>query len=155
MLSEQGRREIERLRDLYPQWQSALLPALYVAQEEYGYLPDEALDEVAQLLNLPPTEVASVASFYTMFHRKKVGKHIIRLCTNLSCQLNGADTVGGYIAKKLGIGNNQTTPDGKITLEFVECLGACDQAPAMLVNDKLYGGVTAEQVDAIIGDLLG
>jgi predicted CxxxxCH...CXXCH cytochrome family protein len=88
-----------------------------------------------------------------MFHRHNVGSTIIRLCTNVSCHLNGADTVATYVSKKLGIGDRQTTPDGKITLEFVECLGACDKAPLMLVNDTLHSHVSLEQVDQILDAL--
>ena len=153
MLTEAGTHRIMVLRDMYPQRQSALLPALSVAQDEYGYLPDTAVDEVAQLLDVPAAEVEAVASFYSMFHRHKVGSTVIRLCTNVSCHLQGADTVATYVSKRLGIGNKQTTADGKITLEFVECLGACDQAPVMLVNDHLYGDLTLDQVDKILQEL--
>jgi NADH-quinone oxidoreductase subunit E len=153
MLSDSGKRKIATLRTMYPQRQSALLPALYLAQDEYGYLPNEAIDEVAQLLDVPPAEVESVASFYSMFYRRRVGANIIRLCTNMSCHLWGADTVATYVAKKLGIGDGQTTADGKITLELVECLGACDQAPVMLVNDHLYGNLTLERVDEILDEV--
>jgi NADH-quinone oxidoreductase subunit E len=153
MLSEQAKQHIGELRAMYPQRQSALLPALYVAQGEIGYLPDEALTEVADLLDLSPAEVGSVASFYTMFYRHPVGKNIISLCTNLSCQLNGAGTIGTYIAKKLGVGNGETTADGKITLELVECIGACDHAPAMLVNGHLYGELIPEKIDKVLAEL--
>lgn len=153
MLSDNARQEIAHLRAQYPERQSALLPALYVAQGEIGYLPDTALDEVATLLDLPPAEVGSVASFYTMFYRQPVGKTIISLCTNLSCHLLGADTLASYLKTKLGVGNGQTTPDGKITLEFVECIGACDFAPAMLVNGTLHKNMTAEKVDSLLASL--
>lgn len=153
MLSDQARQHISDLRALYPERQSALLPALYVAQGELGYLPDEALYDVADVLDLPVAEVGSVASFYTMFYRHPVGKNIISLCTNLSCQLNGADTIGGYISNKLGIGNGETTADGAVTLEFVECIGACDHAPAMLVNGKLHGEMTSEKIDSVLKNL--
>lgn len=154
MLSEQARQHITSLRALYPQRQSALLPALYVAQGEIGYLPDEAMAEVAALLDLSLTEVGSVASFYTMFYRHPVGENIISLCTNLSCHLLGADTMAAYLSDKLGIGSGQTTPDGKVTLEFVECIGACDYAPAMLVNGTLHGNLTKEKVDQLLAKLL-
>ncbi len=153
MLSEQAKQQIADLRAMYPQRQSALLPALYVAQGEIGYLPDAALDEVAHLLDLPAAEVGSVVSFYTMFYRHPVGKNIISLCTNLSCHLLGADTLAGYLAQKLGIGNGETTSDGKITLELVECIGACDFAPALLVNGKLHKCMTADKVDQLLGEL--
>jgi NADH-quinone oxidoreductase subunit E len=153
MFSEQARQQISSLRAMYPQRQSALLPALYVAQGELGYVPDEALNEVAQLLDLPPAEVGSVASFYTMFYRHPVGKNIISLCTNLSCHLLGADTLASYLQQKLGIGNGETTADGTFTLEFVECIGACDYAPAMLVNGTLHKNMTAQKVDRLLEKL--
>jgi NADH-quinone oxidoreductase subunit E len=153
MLSNQAKEHIASLRAVYPQRQSALLPALYVAQGEIGYLPDDALDEVATLLDLPVTEVGSVASFYTMFYRHPVGKNILSLCTNLSCHLLGADTMAAYLSEKLGVGNGETTADGKFTLEFVECIGACDYAPAMLVNGELHGNLTRESIDKLLSDL--
>jgi NADH-quinone oxidoreductase subunit E len=153
MLSEHAQQEIARLRALYPERQSALLPALYVAQAEIGYVPDAVLGEVAELLDLPPAEAGSVASFYTMFHRQPVGKTMLSLCTNLSCHLLGADTLAGYLSKKLGVGNGETTPDGKFTLEFVECIGACDHAPALLVNGVLHGPMTVQKVDALLEEL--
>jgi NADH-quinone oxidoreductase subunit E len=127
-----------------------LLPALYVAQGEVGYLPDEALHEVAKLLDLPPADVAATASFYTMFYRQPVGKRIIRVCTNLSCKLRGADRVAQRLTERLGVGHNGTTPDGEYTLEFVECLGACDKAPVILVNETLHAHVTENQIDDLL-----
>jgi NADH-quinone oxidoreductase subunit E len=153
MLSSQAKEHIAGLRAMYPQRQSALLPALYVAQGEIGYLPDDALDEVATLLDLPVTEVGSVASFYTMFYRHPVGKNILSLCTNLSCHLLGADTMAAYLSEKLGVGNGGTTADGQFTLEFVECIGACDYAPAMLVNGELHGNLNKESIDRLLDQL--
>jgi NADH-quinone oxidoreductase subunit E len=153
MLSSQAKEHIAGLRAMYPQRQSALLPALYVAQGEIGYLPDDALDEVATLLDLPVTEVGSVASFYTMFYRHPVGKNILSLCTNLSCHLLGADTMAAYLSEKLGVGNGGTTADGQFTLEFVECIGACDYAPAMLVNGELHGNLTKQSIDELLSKL--
>ena len=153
MLSDKSRHAILVLRSMYPRRQSALIPALSVVQEEHGYLSDAVVGDGAQMLDIPAAEVGAVAIFYSMFRRHKVGSTIIRLCTNTSCHLNGADTVATYVSKKLGIGDRQMTPDGKITLEFVECLGACDRAPVMLISDKLYAHVTLEQVDQILQEL--
>ena len=153
MLSEDAKKRITELRALYPERQSALLPALYVVQGEAGYVPDEALDEVAELLDLPVAEVGSVASFYTMFYRHPVGKNILSLCTNLSCHLLGAETLAAYLSKKLGVANGETTADGRFTLELVECIGACDFAPAMLVNGALHKNMTEAKVDALIEGL--
>lgn len=154
MLSAESRAEIEKIRDEYPDPQSALLPALHLAQKEYGgWLPDEALAEVAELLALPLTQVTSTASFYTMFHRRPVGKHLIQVCTNISCSLLGAEHLLDHISRKLGIGVGETTPDGRFTLLEVECLGSCGTAPAMQVDEALYDQLTTERIDEILGDL--
>ncbi len=154
MLSAESRAEIEKIRDEYPDPQSALLPALHLAQKEYGgWLPDEALAEVAELLALPLTQVTSTASFYTMFHRRPVGKHLIQVCTNISCSLLGAEHLLDHISRKLGIAVGETTPDGRFTLLEVECLGSCGTAPAMQVDEALYDQLTTERIDEILGDL--
>lgn len=153
MLSDQAKKQISGLRAMYPERQSALLPALFVAQGEVGYLPAETLDEVAALLDLPPTEVGSVASFYTMFYRHPVGKNIISVCTNLSCHLLGADTLASHLSKKLGISHGETTADGKFTLEHVECIGACDYAPALLANGVLHKNLTENKIDKLLDKL--
>jgi len=154
VLSAESRAEIEKIRDEYPDPQSALLPALHLAQKEYGgWLPDEALAEVAELLALPLTQVTSTASFYTMFHRRPVGKHLIQVCTNISCSLLGAEHLLDHISRKLGIGVGETTPDGRFTLLEVECLGSCGTAPAMQVDEALYDQLTTERIDEILGDL--
>jgi len=154
VLSAESRAEIEKIRDEYPDPQSALLPALHLAQKEYGgWLPDEALAEVAELLALPLTQVTSTASFYTMFHRRPVGKHLIQVCTNISCSLLGAEHLLDHISRKLGISVGETTPDGRFTLLEVECLGSCGTAPAMQVDEALYDQLTTERIDEILGDL--
>jgi NADH-quinone oxidoreductase E subunit len=154
VLSEQSKREIEKLRDEYPDPQSALLPALYLAQQEYGgWLPEQAFDEVAQVMGLPSTKVAAVATFYTMFNRKPVGRHLVQVCTNISCSLLGAEHLLSYIGRKLGIDVGETTGDGKFTLLEVECLGSCGTAPMMQVDDAYYENLTEEKVDQILDGL--
>ncbi len=151
MLSEKARQEIRTLCQQYPSHQSGLLAALYVAQQEYGgWLPPEALDEVATLMGLPATYVASAASFYTMFHRKPVGHHRIEVCTNISCSLLGADHLLAYLSRKLGIQVGETTPDGQFTLLEVECLGSCGTAPVIKIDDQYYENLTEEKVDHIL-----
>ncbi|HFD38760.1 MAG TPA: hypothetical protein ENJ31_02755, partial [Anaerolineae bacterium] len=115
-LKEQTLAEIRNIRDEYPDARSALLPALRLVQREYGWLPESAFDEVAAILDLPPTYVASVASFYTMFHQEPVGRHVIWVCTNISCSLLGAEHLLDYLSRKLGIAVGETTPDGRWTL---------------------------------------
>ena len=154
MLSEESRAEILRIREEYPDPQSALLPALGLAQADYGgWLPQEAFEEVAAVMELPLAFVSAVASFYTMLNRKPVGRHLVQVCTNLSCSLLGAESLLAYIGRKLGIEPGQTTHDGRITLMEVECLGSCGTAPMMQVDDRYYECLTEEKVDQILASL--
>ena len=145
--------EIARLRGLYPQSRSALIPALHAAQSEVGYLSEGAMADVGEALGLPLTEVMSVATFYEMFHLEPPGRHHIRFCINLSCYLNGCDAVLAQLCARLGIRPGETTPDGRVTLEAVQCLAACEEAPVMLVNAERHARVTAAAVDAIVETL--
>lgn len=153
LVSERAREEIRGLQTHYPHPRSALMPALDVAQRELGWLPEQALVEVGEILDLTPAEVLSVASFYTMYHRQPVGKYLIQVCTNVSCSLLGAEHLLDYIRQKLGIGVGETTPDGLFTLMEVECLGSCGTAPVMQVNDRYYEGLTREKVDQVLKGL--
>ena len=153
-LSEQSKREIQQIRDEYPDAQSALLPALYLAQQDYcGWLPEQAFDEVAEVMGMPPTQVAAAATFYTMLNKKPVGRHLIQVCTNISCSLLGAEHLLSYISHKLGIEVGETTGDGRITLLEVECLGSCGTAPMMQVDDAYHENLTEEKVDQILASL--
>jgi NADH-quinone oxidoreductase subunit E len=155
VLSEASKAEIRKIREEYPDPESALLPALSLAQRDYGgWLPEEAFDEVAEVMDLPATYVASVASFYTMLYRKPVGQHLIQVCTNLSCSLLGAEQLLDYIGNKLGIGVGETTQDGKFTLLEVECLGSCGTAPMMQVDDRYYENLTQDKIDHILAELI-
>ena len=153
MLSEKARAEITELKGKYPDPKSALLPALEIAQREHGWLSEEVMREVGQAMGLPPTEVASVASFYTMFYMQPVGKHVIQVCTNISCSLLGAEHIVDYISRKLDIDVGDTTPDGKFTLLTVECLGSCGTAPMMQVDDAYHENLTEEKIDRILAGL--
>ena len=152
MLSEKARAEITELKGKYPDPRSALLPALEIVQREHGWLSEEVMREVGQAMDLPPTEVASVASFYTMFYTQPVGEHIIQVCTNISCSLLGAEHIVDYISRKLGLDVGQTTPDGKFTLLTVECLGSCGTAPMMQVDETYCENLTEEKIDRILED---
>jgi NADH-quinone oxidoreductase E subunit len=156
MLSSESKAEIQKIRKEYPDQKSALLPALYLAQQDFGgWLPEAAFDQVAEVMDLPVSYVAAVASFYTMLYRKPVGQHIIQVCTNISCSLLGAEHLLTHIGRVLGIGPGETTDDGKFTLEEVECLGSCGTAPMMRVDDRYYENLTADQVDQILSSLAG
>jgi len=154
VLSEEVKTRITQLKDRYPHAKSALLPALHLAQGEHnGWLSDEVMAEVAEAMGLPPAEVRSVASFYTMFHRQPVGKHLVQVCTNLSCSLLGAGHIVEHVKRKLGIEVGETTADGQFTLLEVECLGSCGTAPMMQINDTYYENLTVERVDEILNQL--
>jgi len=153
VLSDKAKSEIQQLKARYPHPNSALLPALALAQKEHGWLSPEVLEEVAQVMELSPAQVGSVASFYTMFNRRPVGKYLVQVCTNIACSLLGAEHIVEHLKRQLGIGVGETTPDGRFTLMEVECLGSCGTAPVMQVNDTYYENLTAEKVDQILAEL--
>ncbi|MFY9398002.1 MAG: NADH-quinone oxidoreductase subunit NuoE [Desulfomonilia bacterium] len=139
-----------------PAKQSMLLAALYIAQEQTGYLTREAVHQVAGRLGMTDSEVYSTASFYTLFRMEPVGRHVIQVCEGLSCYLNdGAERVVDYIEAKLGIKPGETTSDGRFTLETVQCLASCGTAPAMRINDRLYENLTPASIDDILERLAG
>ncbi len=153
MLSQSAIKKIEEVQKKYPTKRSAVLPSLYIAQEEEGYVTQEAMAEIAKLLDIPPTQVYESATFYTMYNKKPVGKHHIQVCTNLSCSLLGAEHVVDYIARKLKIRAGETTKDKKFTLSTVECLGSCGTAPMLQLNDEYHENLTEEKIDKILGGL--
>lgn len=153
--SEKAVRELNALLTHYPDKKSAMLPALWIAQREYsGWLPAEALAEVAVRLERSYAEVEGVATFYTMYHpHHQSGKHLIEVCTCLSCHVCGAYRLADYLKEKLGVDWGETTTDGMFTLEEVECLDACDRAPVLQIGDEYFGPVTRQDVDALIDRL--
>jgi NADH-quinone oxidoreductase subunit E len=151
--SAEGSAELERLFTRYPTKQAVVLPALWIAQREFGWISKEAIEYVAGLCEVPPAHVYSVVSFYTMFHRAPKGKWHLQLCTNLSCQLLGAEHLLECLREKLGIGLNETTADGLFSLEEVECLAACELAPVLQVNDEFHGPVPPEMVEGLLAEL--
>jgi NADH-quinone oxidoreductase subunit E len=146
---------LDELISRYPTKKAALLPALWVAQEVYkGVLTPEAMAEVAEYLELPPAEVAGVATFYTMYNKEPRGKHAVEICHNVSCMILGAEELIAHCEHKLGVSAmGETTPDGLFTLARVECLGACCNAPAVQVGGKYYEDVTLIQMDALLEQL--
>ncbi|MGA9364450.1 MAG: NADH-quinone oxidoreductase subunit NuoE [Bacteroidota bacterium] len=150
MLNEQNLKKIEELRQRYPTSQAALLPTLWIAQEQYGWISEETMKEIASLLNLPFGHVLGVVSFYTMFHRKPIGKYHLQVCTNVSCQLLGSEKVVDYLSQKCKVELDGTSADGKYTLSEVECLGSCATAPMMQINDEYYENLTKEKIDHIL-----
>ena len=143
--------EIEEIRDKYPDRKSALIPSLYIAQREYGWLSNEALRLVADNLNLPEATVRATASFYSLFKNKPTGRHLIQLCNNVSCMILGSEKLKDFLGSKYGLEPGGTTDDGRFSLVIVECIGACDGAPSMLVNEKSYDNLTEQNIDVILG----
>lgn len=133
--------------------EGALLPILHDVQAEFGHVPDAALPAIAKALNLSRAEVHGVVSFYHDFRETPAGRHVVKLCRAEACQAMGADHVAAHARDRLGIDWHGTTPDGKVTLEPVFCLGLCACGPAAIVDGKLHGRVGADRLDAILGDL--
>ncbi|MPZ43727.1 MAG: NADH-quinone oxidoreductase subunit NuoE [Betaproteobacteria bacterium] len=155
MLSPEALAKIDRESAKYPagEKQSAVMAALAIAQDENGWLSTEVMDFVAHYLGMPPIAVYEVASFYTMYNLKPVGRCKLTICTNLPCALQGANVAAGHLKQRLGIGFGETTPDGAFTLKEGECLGACGDAPVMLMNNKtMLSWMTPEKIDALIED---
>jgi len=153
--SDEKLKEVQSIVDRYPQGKqkSALIPVLHLAQEEFGgWLSTETMDYVASVLNLKPIEVYEVATFYSMFNLKPVGKYLFEVCQTGPCMLNGSDDIVKYIYEKLGIKPGETTPDGMFTLKTVECLGACGYAPMMQQGKYYKEHLTKEKIDAIIAE---
>ena len=157
LLSEHVREEIERWKARFPddRQRSAVIGALHAAQHENdGYLTPELMDAVAEYLELPSIQVYEVATFYSMFQTKPVGRHNVAICTNVSCMLRGADDLVEHVENKLGVKLGESTGDGRIYLKREEeCLAACCGAPMMMVDHKYYENLTKEQVDAILDGL--
>lgn len=153
VLSEKFFERMKKLEPRYPTRVALMLPALHAAQEEYGWLPDEVLDEVASYIECHPAQVREVASFYTMFNLKPVGKYHLKICTNVACALRGAEDIMEHCEKRFGIQAGETTADRKFTLHHEECLGACGTAPAMMLNDDYHENLTIEKTDELIDKL--
>lgn len=155
MLKDKYKDRIAAIFAKYPpeRKRSAVMPLLDIAQEEYGYCTEEAMREIAELCGIDPTEVKSVVGFYTMYYEKKVGKYVIEVCDDLPCVLRGADKFVNYCEQKLGIKAGETTPDGKITLNVVMCLAACDRAPMCQVNTAYHYDLTPDKFDKLVTEL--
>lgn len=156
LLSQEAYKKIDRELAKFPadQKQSATMAALAIAQDEHGWLPAEVMKEVADYLGMAPVAVQEVATFYNMFNTQPVGKHKISVCTNLPCALSGGERAGDYLKQKLGVDYKETTADGQFTLVEGECMGACGDAPVMLVNNKrMCSHMSNEKIDALVEEL--
>ena len=156
LLSTESRVEIDRWIAKYPvdQKQSAVMAALRIAQDQNGgHLTAELMDAVAEYLEMAPISVYEVATFYSMYEMKPVGRHKICVCTNISCMLCGSEKIVKHLQEKLGVGFGEVTPDGRFSLKEVECLGACVGAPMVQIGENYYEHLTAEKVDKILDEL--
>jgi len=152
-LSQQLKDKLTELATQFPDKNSVIIPALHVIQDEYGWVSPEAIRELAELFNIATNKVFGVASFYTMFNKKPVGKYHIQICRNVACSLRGSKQILDHVTKELGIEPGEVTKDGKYSITTVECLGSCGSAPVMMINDTYYENLTEEKVDQIIKSL--
>lgn len=157
LLSAESLQQIEREVAKYPpeQKQSAVMSALRIAQEQHGFLPNELMEEVAAVLGMPPVWVYEVATFYNMYNLKKLGRHKMVICTNLPCALSGANEAAEHLKKRLGLeAFNQTSADGKVTLKEGECLGACGDAPVLVLDNKrMCSFMSNDKLDKLLEEL--
>lgn len=153
MLSPEEKNEIDRELEHSPTNQAACIEALKIVQRHRGWVSDEALKELAAYLKMSEHELDSVATFYSLIFRKPVGKHVILICDSMACFVTGYEGLREHIEKKLGVTFGQTTDDGKFTFLNIPCLGVCEQAPAMIIDETVYGDLTPEKVDEILDRL--
>ena len=151
--SDKAKKTIDKIIARYPQKEAALLPVLHVIQKEFGQISAEEEILAASLLGISQVKVREVVTFYTMFNRIAMGKYHIQVCSNLTCSLMGAAHILNFIEEKLGIKPGETTSDKKFTLSTVECLGACEHAPSMMVNFDYHGHLDKEKIDEILDNL--
>lgn len=150
LLSEEAKATIRELMAKYPKARSAILPALHVVQDELGWVPEEAQAEVAEIFGMPPAEVRSLVTFYYMYHRKPVGKYVLKVCRSISCWLRGSEDIEKALCKELEVGLDEMTEDGMFTIVHGECLAGCVCAPVIQVNDRFVENLSPEKVPELI-----
>lgn len=151
--SDQNRGRIDQVLSHYPNKQAALLPVLWIAQEQFGWLSPEVMELVARRLELSPAHVYGVATFYTMFHKSPPGKFHWQVCNTLPCALVGSETVLEHLKRRLGIEPGETTPDGRFSLTAVECLASCGTGPMARINETYYENLTEEKIDGLLEEM--
>jgi len=151
--TEENKNKIGNILKKYPKPEAAIMPVLYIAQEQNGWISQEVIDEVASVLSMPPEDVLGVVTFYTMYFQKQMGKYHIQVCTNVSCMLRGGYEIWDNVRKKLGIENHGVTTDSKFSLEEVECMGSCGTAPMIAVNEDYFENLSVEKVKEILDSL--
>ncbi len=153
VFSKENLERIEALKSRYPSPKALLLPCLWMAQYQEGYISLDAIEVIGEVIDMPPMELYRVATFYTMFNLEPVGKYHIQLCKTLSCALRGKAQILAQLSNRLGIKPGESSQDGKYTLSQVECLGSCGTAPVMQINDRYYENLTPEKIDTILESL--
>jgi NADH-quinone oxidoreductase subunit E len=151
VLTQEEHRAIEAAIRHYPDTRAACVEAMKILQRQRGWLSDATLGDLAPLLGVSAAELDSVATFYSLLFRQPVGRHVILLCDSVSCWMLGADDLGEYLCKRLGIGPGETTHDGRFTVLPIPCLGTCENAPALMIDDELYGNLDTQRLDEILG----
>jgi NADH-quinone oxidoreductase subunit E len=152
MLTAEEKREIELMTRRYEDPRAACLDALKIVQDGRGWVSDESVRDIAEALGMSPAEVDGVATFYSLIFRRPVGRHVILVCDSVSCWIMGYERIVRRLGERLGIGLGGTTADGAFTLLPVVCLGACDKAPAMMIDDELHGDLTEEKIDRLLAE---
>jgi NADH-quinone oxidoreductase subunit E len=150
MLTEKERQEIETEIPRYPQKRAVCIEAMKIVQQHRGWVSDEAIRDIAELLQMTPEELDGIATFYNLIFRKPVGRHVIFICDSVSCWIMGYERMREHLTARLGIGLGETTRDGRFTLLPIVCLGACDHAPALMIDNDLHGDLDPEKIDTIL-----
>jgi NADH-quinone oxidoreductase subunit E len=151
--TEENKKKFDAVLGRYPKKLAAMLPALWLAQEQHGWISLEVMEYVAGLLEVAPSKVYEAATFYTMFHKEPIGKYHFQVCRTLSCQLCGSEGITAKLKQRLGIGVGQTSADGRFSLSEVECLGSCGTAPMLQLNDDFHENLNAEKLEKLINEL--
>ena len=151
--TEENLKKIDETLKKYPVKKPAVMPVLWVAQEQNGWVSGEVMQEVASILDMTPEEILGVVSFYTMYHQKPMGKYHIQVCTNVSCMLKGANQIYDHVKKKLGLNNMEVTEDMQFSIEEVECMGSCGTAPMIAVNEDYYENLDVDQTEKMLESL--
>ena len=151
--TDESLKRIEKVFIKYPVKKAAVMPVLWIAQEQNGWISGEVMNEVASILDMTNEEVLGVVTFYTMYHQKPMGKYHIQVCTNVSCMLKGANRIYEHVKEKFGLNNMEVTEDMQFSIEEVECMGSCGTAPMIAVNEDYYENLTKEKVFEILDSL--
>ena len=150
IITEEIKKEIEQIYEHFPQKSAACIEGLRVIQKYHRWVSDEAIEELAEILDMSPDAIDSVATFYNLIFRKPVGRHVILVCDSMSCWMMGSEKNAGYLKEKLSVDFGETTQDDRFTLLTVPCLGTCDRAPAMMIDTDLHRNLTTDKIDGIL-----